>query len=496
MNKETTTTAANALSSLWDYLTDSQSQLVSVMTNAEPLPPAGAPGELEFGFVLYWLNTMTPELLLVIIRKMGLPPASQEVTDNYAAWVTQIDAGPGIVTGDGALISNIQYALLDKGWFEAILNYVILVGTSLLPQIEQDALNLLINGLLKDLFPNGLPIIQPFPSPTAPPVLTAPDTKVQGTLTVAIFGDWGASNVASATNTGACAFVASAINSLNPDVSIHLGDVYYAGTPPQEAANLIPGFPAATYNCTLNSNHEMYLGGLGLFGTALTDTSLFNVQHQASYFAIEYGNVILLGLDTAYFDTQEPGNFDLFMNGALYSSNDTADTNEQSDFVASLDLTGKTVIVLTHHNAISVDGSTLNAGGLTNQMNNLLGGRNPDFWYYGHIHNGIVYNNSSAQNLLPTATSFTQCRCFGNGAMPYGNGYWLHTADSEQTPITGIDYYASTLAGYSNVQMTNLVRNGFAMISIDLATGAVTETFYEANIDGTAAQVWPVPAVK
>jgi hypothetical protein len=43
-------------------------------------------------------------------------------------------------------------------------------------------------------------------------------------------------------------------------------------------------------------------------------------------------------------------------------------------------------------------------------------GREPDYWYWGHLHNGICY---AAQGGL-------HARCAGHGAIPYGNASELH----------------------------------------------------------------------
>lgn len=84
---------------------------------------------------------------------------------------------------------------------------------------------------------------------------------------IAIVGDWGGGNAAAQA-------VAKQIKNLNPapDHIIHLGDVYYAGTPSEVKEHFLaywptPRQPASSF--ALNSNHEMYSGGYGYFDITL-----------------------------------------------------------------------------------------------------------------------------------------------------------------------------------------------------------------------------------
>src|SRR5262249_5248331 len=77
---------------------------------------------------------------------------------------------------------------------------------------------------------------------------------------------------------------------------IHLGDVYYSGTTSEIEERFIPFWPSkpgASRAC--NSNHEMYSGGHGYFGTTLP-----RLGQKASCFAYENKNWLAVGLDTAY----------------------------------------------------------------------------------------------------------------------------------------------------------------------------------------------------
>src|SRR5260370_41021251 len=75
--------------------------------------------------------------------------------------------------------------------------------------------------------------------------------------TVGLAGDWGS-------GTADAYAVGDALGRLRPDVTIHLGDVYYAGRSDEFTdfflpENCWPRGPRGTY--VLNGNHEMYSGG-------------------------------------------------------------------------------------------------------------------------------------------------------------------------------------------------------------------------------------------
>lgn len=56
-------------------------------------------------------------------------------------------------------------------------------------------------------------------------------------------------------------------------------------------------------------------------------------------------------------------------------------------------------------------------------------GRDPDYWYWGHCHNGIVYSSASASG------AGTRCRCFGNGSIPRAAPTHLDPFMGEGRPV-------------------------------------------------------------
>jgi predicted phosphodiesterase len=195
--------------------------------------------------------------------------------------------------------------------------------------------------------------------------------------TVAIVGDWGGGN-------DAAQAVAQQIQKLDPSHVIHLGDVYYAGTPKEVKERFLKFWPkpkAPGHSFALNSNHEMYSGGYGYF-----DTTLKQFQQPASYFSLTNDNWRIIGLDTGYneHDLIEP----------------------QADWLKA-QLAGKQKnILLSHHQLFSAyektDASKLR-GKVQGLLDKIYG------WIWGHEHLAVVYEEQEGIKAV----------CLGNGCFPY-----------------------------------------------------------------------------
>jgi 3',5'-cyclic AMP phosphodiesterase CpdA len=447
----------------WDFLVASETKLIDLMNDNEQ-PPGGL-GDAEYGLILYWLNQSSGPFK-PLLDFLGMPQ-SQVTPAIYQGWVAQLETGPGVVMLDGTLISTVKYAGADLVWAEAFLFYLRSRYAKYLPLWV------------------GLPVHQ-F-------VNTPKQTNLTGSVTIAIMGDWG-TGVWPDGNSSLCPaeLVSDAIMGLTPkpDIVIHLGDVYYYGSDGQEksALNLWPGTAGASF--TLNSNHEMYDGVNGYYGTALTNNA-FTAQNGSSFFAITTDNWIIFGLDSAYYDQST-----LYSNGAL---TDPGQLGFITQVLAQPGNAAKQIIVMTHHNAVSYDGTQLNtyndgANSLASDVYKALGNRMPDYWYYGHLHNGIVYDGAtigSSGVFNPIANGLTSnLRCMGHGAIPFGNAYGLKDS-------TLVNYFTQTLMPNPNARQTSRVLNGF--MTITLNGSAITEQVYEVenaadNGGGYIANaVWPTP---
>jgi hypothetical protein len=137
--------------------------------------------------------------------------------------------------------------------------------------------------------------------------------------------------------------------------------------------------------------------------------------------------------------------------------------------------------VLTHHPGISGNGSAVTS--LFGQIYTALGNRYPDYWYYGHIHNAMVYNDQNAvtKNYKTPSGAAPQLRCAGHASIPFGNAY---SYANNQNML----YYANTPMPNPDSRQTNRVLNGYAVLT--LTPNGIQEDFYEVAPDGTVATAW------
>ena len=178
--------------------------------------------------------------------------------------------------------------------------------------------------------------------PNNPPTIQIPDN-----VQIALAGDWGTGDWRSVANPAPSTDVGRHIAFLRPDITFHLGDVYYAGTSDQEQHLLVNLWPKGSLgSLTLNSNHEMYSGGAPYFDVALA-APVFAMQQRSSFFALENTDWVIVGLDSAYYAS----GVGMYLDGSL--GNDGV----QLGFLRAQAANDKKVIVITHHNPLTKDGS-------------------------------------------------------------------------------------------------------------------------------------------
>lgn len=325
------------------------------------------------------------------------------------------------VDASGQIWGFGKYEMLDPGWIDFVIPWLDMLS--------------------------GVGKAHPFP---APPVGNGPPPRVIADRTsLGLVGDWGTGAFAP----GPAAAVqvmnnlSRSFNGGRPDYAIHLGDVYYSGSPRQCRRNFLQYWKGgAAGSFTLNSNHEMYSGGRGYFGALLPA-----LGQTSSYFALENAHWIIVALDTAYYADVETA----YGNGRLDDKRQLAYLREMADRALA---GGKRMVLLTHHNPVSEDGGETNA--LWDQV---LGacrraGKNPlARWYWGHVHAGVVYKDRAGVGL----------RCAGHGAIPWGNASQYagnpHVAWYENRP--------------NPLQPAVRVMNGYAGLVFDGPT--LRETFYD-----------------
>lgn len=218
------------------------------------------------------------------------------------------------------------------------------------------------------------PILRPAPLATSLPE----------TARVAVLGDWGtglygAPHIARTLETDAQSY----------DLLLHLGDVYYAGTPKEVANRFLALWPKRTdaRSVALNSNHEMYSGGQAYFGDTLP---IFN--QDSSYLALQNENWLLVGLDTGHKDH----NLDDEQVAWLHQVIEAAGPQRK-------------VILFSHHQLFS---SLASQGDkLAAKLAILLESQRIFAWYWGHEHLCMLYDRHPESGMI--------ARCVGHGSMPY-----------------------------------------------------------------------------
>lgn len=446
------------LTKLQDYIQNSEYDLISFMHSQGtwkgdfPDPPAGyepGKGNIELGLVGYWLNhTLSlnfPPLLTAEVfaateiwsRVVGSFPKTLMTEENYNfIYSTQNK----MIYTDGSILSGEKYATYDPYWFLAFLNLVI-TFVKRLWKFEGTT----------------------YPADSTPIPISSKTGS--DTVKIAIVGDWGTGNDISAT-------VMQHIEAQNPDYIVHLGDVYYSGTPDErkhyfhigeERHNLLGFWPQHYKNrsFTLNSNHEMYTGANGYFDVALGDPNTpFDAQKGQGCFALQFGDWTLLGLDSGYFGTS----FDAFMQGSIGEEG-----TPQREWIKGLNLDGEKTIVFSHHTGFADDCSSINK--LWTQVHNSLSNKDPFAWYWGHVHNAIVYNNPVQVSGHPSVQLNTYARCSGHGAIPYGNSPSL---DIPQVAWRETQEVPSTHQLYHGFSMIELTKSGNSVVTVN-------ESFYNTS---------------
>jgi hypothetical protein len=202
---------------------------------------------------------------------------------------------------------------------------------------------------------------------------------------VALFSDWG-------TGEPTAVRVMQQIRAARPTHAIHLGDIYYSGTPKEVNDRFLriieqhgPAIGTGAGQCRcfcLNANHDMYSGGYAYF-----DIVLRRFGQAASYFNLRHLHWQLIGLDSAHqdFGLRDP----------------------QAEWLqAQLQQAGRKNILMTHHQLFSPYDKRAQDRTLAKKTGALLGGVYA--WFWGHEHKCIIMRDHNG----------IKARCIGHGAIP------------------------------------------------------------------------------
>jgi len=212
---------------------------------------------------------------------------------------------------------------------------------------------------------------------------------------VALAGDWGSGT------DSAYRVIDQVRHVQKPDITIHLGDIYYSGQV-EEVNEYFLGdddWYRANRSFALNANHEMYSGGIGYFEHVLPA-----LGQQASYFALENDHWRIVAVDTGYYSKVFPF-VELLLQTKLHDKN----LAWMRDVVFADARDRRPVILLSHHQWFSAfDQGYARMG---RQLEPFL--QDVALWFWGHEHRFAGY-----APYAPSGDNKVRTRCVGHGGMP------------------------------------------------------------------------------
>ena len=306
--------------------------------------------------------------------------------------------------------------------------------------------------------------------------------------TIALVGDWG-------TGTADAIELMRQVAKHQPDVLIHLGDIYYSGTECEAQKVFLDVVdevferdknPVAVYNLT--GNHDMYSGGTGYYWLLpkLNPPPLFRPEQaqQASYFALrtEDGAWQFLGMDTGLHDD------DPFTVATDITYLDPKEELWHLDKVRSFSQAGGRTVLLSHHqpfsahediggaNAVKPAGEESTNPKLMTTYRKLQaaaaeGSGDLAAWFWGHEHNLCVY-----EPFLGVAKG----RCLGHGAIP---AFVDSDPDADDPQIKNppqlVDDPRNPGKKLSLDVIDHNYAHGFAILRLDGATKTAKVSYYQ-----------------
>jgi hypothetical protein len=286
---------------------------------------------------------------------------------------------------------------------------------------------------------------------------------------VALIADWG-------TGTDAAVALLREVARQDPDVVIHLGDIYYSGTAQECDANfqrivdqVLDRAKTAIPVYTLAGNHDMYSGGVGYY-RMLKTLNPAPVTQLASFFCLRSQDGLwqFVAMDTGKND------YDPFNVTDVLTA---LEKDEEDWHVARIaEFTGKTIL-LSHHQLFSAlsqigpkqaDGTLIpynpNLAASFKRFSDAASGRIAA-WFWGHEH---------ALSLYEPYLGLPRGRCIGHGAVPV-----FATQSETEGPARLVDPPALR----RDVRLGDdgpIYRHGFVMIQLG-TDGSATAAYYDSS---------------
>lgn len=371
----------------------------------------------------------------------GAAPAAESPVAAAAALYARLAVAK--FEGDAAAVTRIEdelrYSAFDPLWAELLIQY------------ERSLLEQRVDAYVRHRTMDDF-ILDPLPD----------------TVTIALVADW-------ATGTPAARALLEQVTTFQPDVLVHLGDVYFSGLPEEGRAHFFDVVDAVFAArrprvLALAGNHDRYSGGRGW--VELTR----RLGQPASYFCVQNAAWQILAMDTGYHDR----------NPLRRDENVTA--LEPSELAWHLDKIrrfGKDrgTILLSHHQLFSAKGIGGQEGKPLAVNPNLHDGFAPvlgdvALWFWGHEHN---------LSICAPYAGLARGRGIGSGAIPVFVGQEPYAPAEGLVTPTGESGPPAILPGTELGNNGTVYHHAFTILRLE-GTRA-TASYYQADTSGGAAGV-------
>ncbi len=276
--------------------------------------------------------------------------------------------------------------------------------------------------------------------------------EIKANARVALAGDWG-------TGAEPAIKILKHIAGHAPDIFVHLGDVYYSGTPKECRSNFSDPIRqvlrAGSSNplvYSLAGNHDMYCGGVGYYELIKTLNPAPFAQ-RASFFCLRSADERwqLLAMDTGLHDDNPLGVAE------AVTSVEADELEWHRERIR--EFRGRTIL-LSHHqmfSAFSAIGEADENGKrsavnphLRKAFQSLSAAGRISAWFWGHEHKLAVYNKFA---------DLERGRCLGHGAVPTA------IRDKIYDPLEGLDETPSIVAKAKLAANGDVYAHGYAVLS-------------------------------
>jgi Calcineurin-like phosphoesterase len=249
--------------------------------------------------------------------------------------------------------------------------------------------------------------------------------EIKAGAKIALIGDW-------ATGARPAVEVLRSVADTKPDIVVHVGDIYYSGTPAEcdkHFAEIVTPILRRDSNVpffTLSGNHDMYCGGAGFY-SLIRKLNSAPFEQSSSFFCLRSSDQRwqLLAMDTGLHDDNPS------------TVADTLTFLEEDELVWHCDrikeFPGRTIL-LSHHQLFSAYSpiGPIDKSGKRSPINPRLHAafkqmsatKDVAAWFWGHEHTLSIYE--------PYA-GLSRGRCIGHGAVP------VSVQDPIYSPLTELD---------------------------------------------------------